>query len=51
MSRKHFEALAKYIAQISDPNARQQAATAVALACTESNTRFDISKFFDACGV
>ena len=51
MSRKHFETLAKHISQIADMNQRIAAATAVAAACNESNARFNISKFYEACGV
>lgn len=51
MSRKHFEALAKYISGIMDSHARLQAAIAVASACAEANPRFDTQKFFNACGV
>ncbi len=51
MSRKHFEALAKYIRGIMDSHARLQAAVAVASACAEANPRFDTEKFFIACGV
>ena len=51
MSRKNFEALAKYIRGIMDSHARLQAAVAVASACAEANSRFDTDKFFKACGV
>lgn len=51
MSRKHFEALAKYIRGIMDSHARLQAAVAVASACAEANPRFDTDKFYKACGV
>ena len=51
MSKKHFELLAKYIDSILDPHARLQAATAVASACREANSRFDTDRFFYACGV
>lgn len=51
MTRKHFEALAKYVSGIMDSNARLQAAVAVASACKEANPRFDTEKFFKACGV
>ena len=51
MSRKHFEALAKYIRGIMDSHARLQAAVAVASACAEANPRFDTDKFFKAYGV
>jgi hypothetical protein len=51
MSKKHFELLARYIDAILDPHARLQAATAVASACREGNSRFDTDRFFWACGV
>lgn len=51
MSRKHFEALAKYISGIMDSHARLQAAVAVASACAEANPRFNVDKFYKACGV
>ena len=51
MSKKHFELLAKYIDAILDPQARLQAAIAVASACQEANSRFDQDRFFYACGV
>jgi hypothetical protein len=51
MSRKHFEALSKYIRGIMDPHSRLQAAVAVASACIETNPRFDFNKFYKACGV
>lgn len=51
MSRKHFELLAKSISCIMDPNARLQAASAVAGACSTANPRFDINRFMTACGV
>lgn len=51
MSKKHFELLAKYISSMMDPNARFQAAVAVASACAEANSRFDTDRFYYACGV
>lgn len=51
MTKKHFEALAKYISGIIDPTMRLNAAIAVASACKEVNPRFDETKFFNACGV
>jgi len=51
MTKKHFELLARYIDAILDPHARLQAATAVASACREANSRFDMDRFFYACGV
>lgn len=51
MSKKHFEALVKYISGIIDETCRLNAAIAVASACKEVNPRFDTDKFFKACGV
>ncbi len=51
MSRKHFEILAKSISKIADVEQRAAAAVAVAIACEELNPRFNIKKFYEACGV
>ena len=51
MSRKDFEILARHISEISDRNARVEAATAVAAACMKINSRFNITKFYEACDV
>jgi hypothetical protein len=51
MTKKHFELIAQKIQQIMDPHARLQAAVAVGAACIESNPRFDVNRFFAACGV
>ena len=51
MSKKHFELLAKYINSIMDPNARLQAAVAVASVCKVANDRFDQDRFFAACNI
>ena len=51
MSRKDFELIAQGISAIADPMARFQAAAAVAGACSKSNPRFDMARFFRACGV
>lgn len=51
MSRKHFEALAESISQIADMDQRAAAAVAVAVACSKMNPRFNISKFYEECGV
>lgn len=51
MSRKDFELIAQGISAIADPLARLQAASAVAGACAQSNPRFDMARFFRACGV
>ncbi len=51
MSRKDFEIIAKHISEIADRNTRVEAATAVAAACMKINTRFNITKFYEACNV
>jgi hypothetical protein len=49
MSKKHFELLAKQISVIYDPNIRRDVARLIALACAESNDRFDRARFMRAC--
>lgn len=51
MSRKHFEALALEISKIENKEARLAAAIAVTKAVREFNSKFDQSKFLDACEV
>ena len=51
MSKKHFIALAKRIAEIENETARRQAAEAVADVAGEVNPRFNYSRFMTACGV
>ena len=51
MTKKHFEALARQISNILDPHVRLNAAVAVAAACRECNPRFNIVRFYVACGV
>ena len=51
MSRKDFELITKHISEIADRNTRVEAATAVAAACMKINTRFNITKFYEACNV
>jgi hypothetical protein len=51
MSKKHFESLARHIRTIADENSRTEAAMVVAAACREANSKFNMSKFLDACGV
>ena len=51
MSRKDFEIIAKHISEIADRNTRVEAATAVAAACMKINSRFNITKFYEACNV
>jgi hypothetical protein len=51
MSKKHFQAFADAIAQIKSQPERRRAADLVAKVCSESNVRFDIARFMQACNV
>ena len=51
MTKQHFEALADSIRGIMSPEARLQAAVAVASAALRFNPRFDADRFYKACGV
>ena len=51
MSRKDFEILAQEIRNLLDPLQRLNAAAAVASACARINPRFNVQKFYQACGV
>jgi hypothetical protein len=51
MTKQHFIALAAEIKQISDIEARAEAARAVAAVARQFNPRFDWMKFNAACGV
>lgn len=51
MTRKHFIALAKAIADISNMVDRQNAAHAVADICRSANPAFDRARFLAACGL
>lgn len=51
MSSKDFEILAQEIRNLLDPDHRLNAAAAVAAACARINPRFDVRKFYQACGV
>lgn len=51
MSKQHFIALARRIAEIADWHAKQQAAKAVADVAIVFNSRFDRSRFYIACGL
>lgn len=51
MTKRHFQALADEIANISDDTARLAAARAVARACARFNSAFDRGRFFRACNV
>lgn len=51
MSRKDFEILAEEIRHMLDSTQRLNAAAAVAAACIRINPRFDVQRFYKACGV
>jgi hypothetical protein len=51
MTKQHFIALAAEIKQISNIEARAEAARAVAAVARQFNPRFDWMKFCAACGV
>lgn len=49
MTKKHFIALAREIAEIRDDTARRAAANAVAEACRTQSYKFDRERFLTAC--
>jgi len=51
MSRKHFVAMAKEIAQMPDRKSARIAAEAFAQVARSVNSRFDTNRFLTACGV
>lgn len=51
MTKQHFIALAKAIADIREIQSRRMAATAVAEVAAQFNPRFDKARFFEACGL
>ena len=51
MSRKDFIVLAEEIRHMLDDTQRLNAAAAVAAACKRLNPRFDVQKFYVACGI
>jgi hypothetical protein len=51
MTRKHFVAMAKEIAQMADRKSARIAAEAFAQVAQSVNPRFDQAKFLTACGV
>lgn len=51
MSKKHFEALAARIAKIVNPDARREAANAVADVASAMSPKFDRVRFMAAAGV
>jgi hypothetical protein len=50
MSRKHFVAIAKAIAEITDTAERCRVAESLAAVCVLANPRFDRARFLTACG-
>jgi hypothetical protein len=51
MTKKHFIAMAKEIAQMADRKSARIAAEAFAQVARSVNPRFDQAKFLTACGV
>ena len=51
MTRKHFIAMAKEISQMPDRASARIAAEAFAQVAQSINPRFDLGRFFTACGV
>jgi hypothetical protein len=51
MTRKHFIAMAKEIAQMADRKSARVAAEAFAQVARSVNSRFDTNRFLTACGV
>jgi hypothetical protein len=49
MTRKDFEAFAKYISNLEDIDQRWTIAVAVAQVCFATNPSFNRSKFYAAC--
>lgn len=51
MTRRHFELIARVVAQVDDAKARERLAWAFAHELAQTNDRFDCSRFVEACGV
>ena len=51
MTRKHFVAMAREIANMQDRNAAKTVAQAFAQVAGSVNPRFDFNRFYIACGV
>ena len=51
MTRKHFIAMAREIAQMSDRKSARIAAEAFAQVARSVNSRFNTERFLTACGV
>ncbi len=50
MTKKHFQAFADEIARTKNKNDKRNFAKTCAAIFTESNPRFDMVRFFEACG-
>lgn len=51
MTKRDFVIFAEEIRNMLDPLQRLNAAAAVAAACVRINPRFDVQKFYAACGI
>jgi hypothetical protein len=51
MTKQHFILIAKHIAALQNIEQRQAAAAAVGVACGVINDRFNLVKWYKACGV
>ena len=51
MTRKHFIAMAREIAEMSDRKSARTVAEAFAQVARSTNSRFDTQRFLTACGV
>jgi hypothetical protein len=51
MSRNHFVAMAQSFSLIADVSARREAALAFAEVASSMNSRFNYSRFMEACGL
>ena len=51
MTRKHFIAMAREIAEMPDRKSAKIAAEAFAQVARSVNPRFDFNRFYTACGV
>lgn len=49
MSRKHFEALAKAISNITNESERSVVTHLIGQVCADQNARFDWARWEDAC--
>lgn len=51
MTRKDFELIARVVRTISNEDARLEAAQQFAVALAATNSRFNIARFIEACGI